>query len=109
MAFAVYYGEKDHASVQKMFVKPKIPGTTVRQVDHNMRPLPQDGAWVVASMFWMRRLLCGDIVETAPPPEPEIIHDMGVAAPAEIMSDELAVKAKDAADSELSTGEGHSV
>jgi hypothetical protein len=53
--------------MDKMFVKPKVPGTTVRQYDHDMQPLPQEGAWVVASTFWINRVLNGDVVETTPP------------------------------------------
>ena len=68
------------APVQKMFVKPKVPGTTVRQVDRDMQPLPQEGAWVVASNFWQLRLLNGDVVETEPPAE--IISDEKASAAA---------------------------
>jgi hypothetical protein len=62
------------APVQKMFVKPKVPGTTVRQHDHDMQPLPQEGAWVVSSNIWQARLLNGDIVETEPPTESDEIE-----------------------------------
>jgi hypothetical protein len=71
------------APVQKMFVKPKVPGTTVRQIDHDMQPLPQGGAWVVASSFWQSRLLNGDVIEAEPP--------------SEIISDEMRRRAESAA------------
>src|SRR5579885_3316006 len=55
--------------MQKLFLKPAVPGAIVRQPDRDMRPLAQDGEWVQASTFWHLRLLNGDVIEADPPKE----------------------------------------
>lgn len=52
-----------------LFVKPAAEGTVVRQYDHDMRPLANDGEWVADSNFWRARILNGDVVEAPPPPQ----------------------------------------
>jgi hypothetical protein len=54
----------------KIFVKPAVEGALVRQVDRDMRPLPQEGAWVVDTMLWRRLILTGDVVEAEPVADP---------------------------------------
>jgi hypothetical protein len=54
----------------KIFVKPAVEGALVRQVDRDMRPLPQEGAWVEDSMLWRRLILTGDVVEVEPLADP---------------------------------------
>ena len=53
-----------------MRLKPKIPGQVIRDPD-TRRPLPDEGADVQVSSFWMRRLRDGDVVEIEPTAEPE--------------------------------------
>jgi hypothetical protein len=52
-----------------MRIKPATPGAVIRDPD-TRRPLPDDGADVQASSFWMRRLRDGEVVEIEPTAEP---------------------------------------
>lgn len=48
-----------------MFVKPKL-GALVRD-PQTMRPLPEEGAVVAETPFWLRRLACGDVALASRP------------------------------------------
>lgn len=48
-----------------MHVKP-APGLKIRYPDAPDRHLPEDGAEVAASSYWMRRLKEGDVVKVSP-------------------------------------------
>ena len=51
---------------EKIFVKP-AEGCLVNMPERNMQQLPADGARVSRTQFWLRRLACGDVVETDDP------------------------------------------
>jgi hypothetical protein len=55
----------------KLFIKPAVEGSVVRQPDRAMKPLDAAGEWVVDNEFWQRRLLLKDVVEAKPPKEPK--------------------------------------
>lgn len=50
----------------KRYIKPKTPGLVVRQ-PHNGKPLPDVGAYVTWSGYWMRRMADGSVVKATPP------------------------------------------
>lgn len=50
----------------KIFIKPAREGSLVRQADRDMRPLPQEGAWVADTLLWRRLINNGVVVETTP-------------------------------------------
>lgn len=49
-----------------MWVKPAMPGTIIRD-PRSKRPLPDSGARVSESVFWLRRLRAGDVVRIDAP------------------------------------------
>lgn len=57
-----------------LYVKPAAlaDGTTalVRQPQRGWQPLPPEGGWVPSDEYWNRRVRDGDVIETAPPPDP---------------------------------------
>lgn len=53
--------------MEKMFIKPSREGLVVRDPMLAMQPLPAEGAWKPCDSYWTRRLIAGDVVETAPP------------------------------------------
>jgi len=52
----------------KRFIKP-AKGLRVRRPG-NGRPLPEEGAWVEYSGYWMRRRAEGSVTEAKPPKKP---------------------------------------
>ena len=55
----------------RIYVKPAWPGLIVRREELPHTPIPEDGAWLVHSRYVARRLRDGDLVECAPPADPE--------------------------------------
>lgn len=49
---------------ERKFLKPARPGMVVRD-PRGFAKLPEKGKWVNMTSYWVRRLLCGDVVEAS--------------------------------------------
>jgi hypothetical protein len=54
----------------RVHAKPARPGLLVRRID-NGQFVAADGEWLIRSRYIDRRFLDGDLVECAPPADPE--------------------------------------
>lgn len=64
----------------KRYIKPVRAGLVVRQ-PHNGKPLPDEGASVTWSGYWMRRMAEGSIVKATPPATPKAKPAKAIATP----------------------------
>lgn len=53
--------------MEKIFIKPAVPGNIVRFPTDLKRTLKDDGEWVKDSTDWQRYLRKGDVVMVTPP------------------------------------------